>query len=194
MALLSACHCFGQQWGRGKSMAGYYLNDSSTGTMYALKLNTDSTFVYSINAGMMIDTVVGKWSVARNKLLLNPEVSGNYHEKEFCNPCKGETFITVYDEEGGTIELASVEVYEKGLRVKSGFINSLDFSTLSFDSLKIEHLGFQSYSLTPEYGTSWVYRVYLRSDLSEQMEQKRILKIKKSRLITESRLILRKQR
>lgn len=179
-------------------LAGRYLDKyglDKYGSVHELSLFSDTTFVYLMVAGMMNDTVTGKWFVGGREIVLIPSKTETYHVIRTCDPCQDKDFIKVYDAHyGDDIGRPYVHIYGQGRSIKSGFIDSLDILAISFDSLKIDQLWYQPYWLIPKDKIGLAYDVYLKSERIQMREKKMKLKIKGKNLITESDLVLKRQR
>lgn len=101
--------------------------------------------------------------------------------------------VNVIDEYGDELMLSTVDAYYSGQLIKSGYTDSINFSAFRFDSLKIDLVGHQPYTLIPEDMDGYIYHVYLKTEIEQRMRRKRIMKISKRNLITESGLTLRRQ-
>ena len=193
LALLLSIYSFKQVPAQTESLIGRYICDSSIGTRIDLKLLENESFVYITLDGMVNDTVRGEWCVERKKVTLIPTKTKAYHISKPCDSCENKPFIRTFDELGEELMLPGVTLYKGGDLIQQGFADSLDFSTMSFDSLKVDMVAHQSYWLVPEDTSGLIYEVYLRSEAAERMERKSLLKVKKKNLVTESGLVLKRQ-
>ncbi|KPK36495.1 MAG: hypothetical protein AMK70_02050 [Nitrospira bacterium SG8_35_1] len=193
-AVTAAANC--QSVKDATKFVGHYVYDSFYGTNYDLKLLKDGTFQFIVKEGLSYDTIGGNWNVLENrKIVLSPPKTNNYHIESECDTCNSKYYIRTYSLiDRYELTKPSVEIYNKGTLIKDGIINAVENTVIqNTDSIKINYFGFETYAYIPQNTGGIVADVFLKEVQQGVLQKDRILKIKKSKLITEKGIELTKQ-
>ncbi|MGE5428582.1 MAG: hypothetical protein ACM3O8_11855 [Methylococcaceae bacterium] len=182
--------------GQAVKLVGHYVGGVSYETKHDLSLFKDSSFQYILKEGLACDTILGNWNVLENKrIILSPKKTKNYHNESKCDTCAGKFYIKTYSlPDSYELNKPVVKVYNKGTIIEDGIINSLGNVIMQkADSIQINYFGFEPYTFTPQNKNGVIVNVFLIEEQQGVLQRDRILKIKKSKLVTEKGLELKKQ-
>jgi len=177
-------------------LAGHYVEDASYGIKHDLNLFENGSFQYIIKEGLGRDTVLGDWNIKGSKqMILSPKKIENYHSEIKCDTCSSRFYIRIYALlDSYELTEPSVKIYSKGVIIKDGIINFIENVIMQkADSIQIDYFGFEPYVFMPQNKNDAIVSIFLIEEQSKLLQKDRILKIKKSKLITEQGAILRKQ-
>jgi len=177
-------------------LVGHYIGGVSYGTKHDLRLFKDGSFQYILKEGLACDTILGDWNVLENKrMILSPKKTENYHNESKCDTCAGKFYIKTYAlPDSYELNKPIVKVYDKGSIIEDGIINSLgDVIMQKADSIQINYFGFEPYTFTPKNKNNVIVIVFLIEEQQRVLQRDKILKIKKSKLVTEKGIVLKKQ-
>lgn len=177
-------------------LSGHYVENAPYGIKHDLNLFENGSFQYIIKEGLGCDTVLGDWIVKGSKqMILSPKKMENYHSELKCDTCSSKFYIRTYTLlDSYELTKPSIKIYSKGVIIKDGIINTIeDVIMQKADSIQIDHFGFEPYVFMPQNRNDAIVSVFLIDEQYELLHKDRILKIKKSKLITEQGAMLRKQ-
>ena len=177
-------------------LSGHYLENATYGTKHDLNLFENGSFQYIIKEGLACDTILGDWNVKGSKrIILSPKKIENYHRELKCDTCSSRLYIRTYALlDSYELTKPSVKIYSKGGIIEDGIINPIEGVIMQkVDSIQIDYFGFEPYMFMPQNKDDAIVSVFLIEEQSELLQKDRILKIKKSKLITEQGTTLRKQ-
>lgn len=176
--------------------AGRYVANESYGTKHDLSLHKDGSFKYIIKEGLASDTIIGKWNIIENKqMILTPQKIKGYHFESNCDTCAGSFCIKTYAlPDKFELNKPSVKVYAKGEVIEDGITNSVkNIIMQKADSIQIDYFGFKQYVFIPQKRDNAIANVFLIEEQQLLLQRDITLKIKKSKLVTEKGMVLKKQ-
>ena len=185
-----------QNIGNLSKFAGHYVENSPFGIKHDLRLFEDGSFQYIIKEGLANDTIFGNWKVKKNRqVILLPIKTGSYHFESMCDTCAGRIYIKIYAfPDNYELNKPNIKVYEKGVILENILINSMESIVMQkADSIQINYFGFKQYMFIPQNRDNVIVNVFLIEEKEILLQKDRILKVKKSKLVTDKGTTLKKQ-
>jgi hypothetical protein len=176
-------------------LIGHYAENESYDSNHNLFLKKDGSFQYIVKEGLSCDTILGNWYVVKNKhVILTPKKTEAYHVEIRCDTCVNTFYIRTYAlQDGYVLSKPNIKVFTKGSIVKDEITNSLKFAIMqNADSIQVNYFGFEPYVFIPQNKNNVIANIFLEEEQQKMLQKDIILKIKKSKLVTESGIILRK--
>lgn len=177
-------------------LAGRYIENEYYGTKHDLNLYKDGSFQYIIKEGISCDTILGEWDISKNKqMILIPKKIKSYHIESDCDTCAQYIRITTYAlPDNYELNKPSVKVYAKGEVIEEGIANTVKNEIMQkADSVLINYFGFKPYVFVPPKRNNVIVRVFLIEEQQELLQRNRTYKIKKSKLVSETGMVLKKK-
>lgn len=176
-------------------LIGHYSENETYGSNHNLFLKKDGSFQYIVKEGLSCDTILGSWSVVKNKqVILSPKKTEAYHVETRCDTCLNAFYIRTYAlQDGYVLSKPNIKVFIKGMVVQDGIFNSLKYTIMqNTDSIQVNYFGFVPYVFVPKNKNNAIANIFLEEERQKILQKDIILKVKKSKLVTESGIILRK--
>lgn len=168
---------------------------------HSLKLNPDSTFIYTFKEGLLFDSISGKWRIVKSKLILNSFLSfkdtKSFLEYRICDTCHEGFNIKVIDFESKVdLQYTSLTAYNQGNVVSelaTNEIGNVIIKNQEVDSIKVDYVGYDSFTFMPNYNADSLIIINMKlEELRRKVITDGVWKIKKNQLVSPKGFVLRK--